>query len=185
MKNVFLLSLCILTLVSCEQNAVERTASALYNNTVPLITVEELVTEVGRADSDFRLGADSTLYVVDTRELEEYQVSHIQGAFPKPFMPPQDAFDDLDRDVKIIVYCSIGVRSEEYGEQLLEMGFTNVYNLHGGIFSWVNRGHEVFDMSGEPTRKVHGYNPVFGNLLKDREVVYEGEPLYLQEMSSQ
>ena len=40
----------------------------------------------------------------------------------------------------IIVYCSIGVRSEDIGEKLKELGYTKILNLYGGIFDWKNKG---------------------------------------------
>ena len=34
---------------------------------------------------------------------------------------------------KIIVYCASGNRSKQAAQKLIDMGYTNVYNLYGGL----------------------------------------------------
>lgn len=114
----------------------------------------------------------STLYL-DARALEEYQVSHINGAL-------WVGYDDFDatrlkavpKDQKLVVYCSVGYRSEKIAEKLIALGYTNVSNLYGGIFEWVNEGHPVVDMNDKPTDKVHAYNKAWGIWLDKGEKVY-------------
>ncbi|MEM8908479.1 MAG: rhodanese-like domain-containing protein, partial [Bacteroidota bacterium] len=81
-----------------------------------------------------------SMYIFDTRAKEEYAVSHIPGAQYLGY----DDFDvkrlgDLPKDAPIVVYCSIGYRSEKIGERLQDLGYTNVHNLYGSLFDWVNR----------------------------------------------
>ena len=45
------------------------------------------------------------------------------------------------QDAPIVVYCSVGIRSQRVGQQLLEAGYTQVWNLRGGIFKFGN-GHK-------------------------------------------
>ena len=94
--------------------------------------------------------------IVDRRDQEEIDISHIPGSISDV------KFDDyvkeqLEKDALIVVYCSVGYRSGEYAEELQEAGFTNVYNLYGGIFKWVNEGREVVNYNG-PTQAIHTYN---------------------------
>lgn len=42
----------------------------------------------------------------------------------------------LDKKTAVALHCHHGVRSRLAGEQLLREGFTNVYNLEGGIEAW-------------------------------------------------
>ena len=51
--------------------------------------------------------------------------------------------DQLNKHQPIIVYCSIGVRSEEIGEKLKTAGFENVKNLRGGLFKWFNENRQI------------------------------------------
>ena len=75
------------------------------------------------------------------------------------------------KDQEVIVYCSVGYRSERIGEKLQKAGYTNVKNLYGGIFSWKNEGNEVVRDADIPTDSVHTYNKSWGKwLLKGIEV---------------
>ena len=110
---------------------------------------------------------------LDAREEREYEVSHIKSAIPVGY----DDFTlatvkDIPKNQRIIVYCSVGYRSEKVAEKLQAAGYTNVVNLYGGIFEWVNEGHEVVGPSGHPTTKVHAYNAAWGVWLKNGEKVY-------------
>lgn len=111
---------------------------------------------------------------LDAREPREYAVSHIAGAIPVGY----DHFDleklpaDLPKDRRIVVYCSVGYRSEKVTEKLQKAGFGNVSNLYGGIFEWVNQGFPVVDAAG-PTSNVHAYGRTWGVWLKKGKRVYK------------
>ena len=69
----------------------------------------------------------------------------------------------------IILYCSIGYRSEKIGEQLKERGFTEVYNLYGSIFEWVNQDKPIVDESGEETKKIYTYSWMWSKWMMNSE----------------
>lgn len=102
--------------------------------------------------------------ILDARERKEFDVSHIEGA-------RYAGYDDFDKNVvknlspntPIVVYCSIGYRSEKIAARLQKQGFRKVYNLYGSIFEWVNRGYPVVDNAGKTTSKIHTYNGDWGN----------------------
>jgi len=97
--------------------------------------------------------------LLDAREWEEYEVSHIPDAryigYKKPVFT---SLSDVEPDTEVIVYCSIGYRSEKIAEKLRDQGFTNVFNLYGSIFEWVNQGNTIEDSKGETTTKIHTYS---------------------------
>lgn len=98
-------------------------------------------------------------FILDTRTPEEYQVSHIRGAQYMNFSNPDyTVLRDIPKETPIVVYCSVGYRSEKIGEDLQKRGFSKVFNLYGSIFEWVNEGHPVVNSTGEVTQKVHTYN---------------------------
>jgi predicted sulfurtransferase len=66
----------------------------------------------------------------------------------------------------VVVYCSVGYRSERVGEHLLAMGFKDVKNLYGGIFEWVNNGQAIVDRNGKFTNQVHTYNKSWSKWLE-------------------
>ena len=141
-----------------QQESFEMMVNGLLSETVPQV----------RPDS---CPADAVF--LDARELEEYAVSHIVNAVHVGYDNfEMSSVSQIDRSATVVVYCSVGYRSEKIGEQLLEAGFQNVYNLYGGIFLWVNEGHPVVDESGA-TEKVHPYSDSWGKWLTAGEKAYE------------
>ncbi len=113
---------------------------------------------------------------LDAREPKEFNVSHIENAIFVGF----DNFDPKkvtsvikDKNANIVVYCSIGVRSEKIGEKLLKLGYKNVYNLYGGIFEYKNNGGKVVDNQNKETDKIHTYNKEWSVYLKKGIKIYE------------
>ncbi|MEZ4984799.1 MAG: rhodanese-like domain-containing protein [Saprospiraceae bacterium] len=73
---------------------------------------------------------------LDARERKEFEVSHLPGAHFIGY----DDFDlsrveKLDKGREVIVYCSVGYRSEKITEKLLAAGFTNVKICTEGYLS--------------------------------------------------
>ncbi len=137
---------------------------SLYRNSVPLIYTEELRTLLKKKER---------IILFDTRAQEEYNVSHIQHAHLIDYKKFKSQWiDSIKRDTPIVVYCTVGYRSERIGEQLINLGFTNVRNLYGGIFDWVNKGNGVVDLSGNPTKQVHTYNKHWSQWLSKGVIVY-------------
>jgi len=115
--------------------------------------------------------------VLDAREYREFEVSHLKDAIYVGYKEfnldsIKDSFRANSSD-KIVVYCSIGIRSETIANKLKKVGFTNVYNLYGGIFEWKNKGLHVYNMYGVKTEKVHVKNPFWGKWLIKGVKVYE------------
>ena len=109
---------------------------------------------------------------LDAREPEEFNVSHIPGALHVGY----DSFNPalvsgLAKDTPLVVYCSVGFRSEKIAEKLIKMGFTDVHNLYGGIFLWKDSGNTVEDARGE-TQRVHTYNEKWSKWIQNAEKVW-------------
>jgi rhodanese-related sulfurtransferase len=127
--------------------AFDQKVRRTISGSIPVMGAEELKEKL------------QNLRIFDAREREEYEVSHIPGAEYIGYK----SFDiaslaTIPKDTPIVLYCSIGYRSEKIGEKLRAKGFTNVSNLYGSIFEWVNRGYPVVNSSGEEVKKVHTYN---------------------------
>ena len=106
---------------------------------------------------------------LDAREIEEYEVSHLPGAKYIGYKYMDDAvLKQVPKDKRIVVYCSIGYRSEKIGEKLKKKGYTRVYNLYGSIFEWANEGYALEDKSGQPTKRVHVYNKQWSKWMTNK-----------------
>ncbi len=151
--------------VACSQMTFDEKVNSLYRNTVPLITVEEYKKRKSENDK---------ILILDTRSENEFAVSHIPGATFIDY----DNFDEMDvasisKDSEVVLYCSIGYRSERIGEKMIDMGFKNVKNLYGGIFHWKNTDNEVIDTKGDTTDHVHTYNRLWSKWLYKGIKIYE------------
>lgn len=133
----------------------------LLSHTVPEVQVQEIVADT------------ANILFVDAREDREFAVSHLAGAV----LVGYDSFDlkkippSVSKSRRIVVYCSVGYRSEKVAEKLRAAGFNNVSNLYGGIFEWVNQGHPVCNTAGV-TQQVHAFNRSWGIWLKRGKKVY-------------
>ena len=109
---------------------------------------------------------------LDAREPAEYGVSHIHNAkFVGYNHFSLDSVKNIPKNAPIIVYCSVGYRSEKVAEKLQKQGFTNIQNLYGGIFEWVNEGQKVYNAT-DTTSKVHAFSRSWGIWLNKGEKVY-------------
>ena len=136
----------------------------MYSKTVPLITVPEAAKVQAR---------DKAVVFLDTRESEEYAVSHLKNAVWVGYNDFNlKRLAGIPKPTPLIVYCSVGYRSEKVGEKLLKAGYTNVHNLYGSIFEWVNQGYPVYKNKDQPTTAVHAYNRTWGIWLQQGKKVY-------------
>ncbi|MDX2304838.1 MAG: rhodanese-like domain-containing protein [Microscillaceae bacterium] len=171
LKYLNLVSLFILGInfVQCHDAAQEKFSETEFNQmadevsqgSVPDISVDQL----HKAKASFIL--------LDCREKAEFAISHLEGARWVGF----DDFDllrvkDLPKNTKIVTYCTVGWRSERIGEKLQKAGYTQVQNLHGSIFKWMNEGYPVVDQQGKTTKQVHVYSSKYRKYAKSKEVVY-------------
>ena len=80
--------------------------------------------------------------ILDVRTYEEFKEKSIPGAVLANILEPSefmDVIEKIDKDLKILVYCRSGVRSEQACNILDQMGFKETYNLKGGILEWEKR----------------------------------------------
>ncbi|MBT8294855.1 MAG: rhodanese-like domain-containing protein [Gramella sp.] len=145
------------------QNSVDEILEKYNSGKVPYITAEELRMHQ----------LNEEVIILDTRNKEEFEVSHLS----KAILVGYDEFDlgkvkKIDKDQKIVVYCSIGVRSENIGVKLIKAGYKNVENLYGGIFDWKNKDFPVVDALGKSTEKVHAYSKHWSKWLRNAEKIY-------------
>lgn len=82
--------------------------------------------------------------LIDTREPHEHAEVRIDGSvlIPPAFVAERIA-GSAAKDDRVIVQCRSGARSAEAAETLVELGYTNVANMTGGIIEWEARGLPV------------------------------------------
>ena len=92
------------------------------------ISVQELKEKMDKGE-DFQL--------IDVREEFEYEVSNLGGTLI-PLGGILIEADKIAKDKPVIVQCRSGKRSAAAIMQLEQLGYTNLYNLQGGIMAWAS-----------------------------------------------
>jgi adenylyltransferase/sulfurtransferase len=82
------------------------------------------------------MDAREAFELVDVREPFEYEIARIDGAQLIPLGEIAERADELQRGQQIVVHCHSGTRSAQAVRLLQQRGFSNVYNLEGGIDAW-------------------------------------------------
>lgn len=74
--------------------------------------------------------------LVDVRQAKEYEKEHLPGAILIPLKELLDRKGELDPAKTTLVYCTSGVRSKAACQLLQGQGFTDIFNISGGIKKW-------------------------------------------------
>lgn len=77
--------------------------------------------------------------LVDVRQPWEFDVCRIDGSKPVPMSSIPARFMELDRNAETVVICHHGARSYQVCMFLEQQGFTNLYNLYGGVAAWAQQ----------------------------------------------
>ncbi len=158
----------LILLISCScsgQKKVDNPAfdsflKTFLNHSVKELTVKDLTKK-------------RNYLLLDARAKEEYQISHIPNAlFIGYDKLAKEIRDSINKEKQIIVYCSVGYRSEKVAEALQKDGYKNVSNLYGGIFEWVNEGNTIHDLEENPTNKIHAFDKKWAIWLEKGEKIY-------------
>lgn len=143
-----------------KNKALKATLHTLLSDDVPKISVADAAAKKEK------------VIFLDAREKEEYAISHLPNArFIGYENFTLDSLPHIQKDKEVIVYCAVGKRSDVIAKKLMEAGYTNVHNLFGGIFEWVNQGEKVYK-NNSPTNEVHAYNKFWGQWLTGAKKIY-------------
>lgn len=85
------------------------------------------------------------LVILDIRTPEEFAAGHIAGAINIDYYAAdfEAQLGDLDLEVPYVMYCNSGNRSSNALPLMDSIGFSEVYELDGGIQAWFNAGNPV------------------------------------------
>ncbi|MCB0445038.1 MAG: rhodanese-like domain-containing protein, partial [Gelidibacter sp.] len=129
MKGIFFFISFLAVIGLQAQDSIDAVLKTHNKNNIPYISVTEAR----------MLQLQGKAILVDARNREEFEVSAIASA--KHINSHPFSFEEFEKSFPnknelIIVYCSLGVRSEDFAEKLKKIGYTQVKNLYGGIFEW-------------------------------------------------
>ena len=79
-----------------------------------------------------------SIFLVDVREPEEYEICAIPGSTLIPLQTLPGRLTEIDNTKEIVAYCRTGKRSAQAVELLRKAGFSLTRNLKGGIHAWAD-----------------------------------------------
>ncbi|MDP3945438.1 MAG: rhodanese-like domain-containing protein [Lutibacter sp.] len=83
--------------------------------------------------------------IIDIRTPQEFSEGHIDGAininyYDSNFM---DQMAKYDKNQPIFIYCRSGNRTTAASKKAADFGFTEIYDLEGGILYWMKNNNET------------------------------------------
>ncbi|MCF6132351.1 rhodanese-like domain-containing protein [Flavobacterium wongokense] len=117
-----------------------------------------------------KLSVTENPQLLDVRTPEEYNSGHIGNAANINWNGDDFVAQTgkLDKSKPVFVYCKVGGRSANAADKLAELGFTEIYNLEGGIMKWKAADASV----SKPSDKIIGMcDQEYGELLKSGDKV--------------
>lgn len=158
MKQIVLLLTFLISFSVFSQKTIKSLLKKYNTDSIPYITADALSK------------IDHQVLMLDTREKNEYEVSHLKNAqFVGYDLFNIDSLIEIlpeDKNKQIVVYCSLGIRSETIGLKLKKAGYNHVMNLYGGIFDWKNNDLPVYNSKGSETDSIHVFSKEWGKWLK-------------------
>ena len=107
---------------------------------------KEQIREVDPKEVHDLLAARNGEVIVDVREQQEFEESHIPGAVHVPRGHLESRIEGAARDKsgRVVLYCASGNRSALAAKTLQEeLGYADVQSMTGGITLWKDRGYDV------------------------------------------
>ena len=132
-QRVAILFLLGLLLVACQSNSVTGEDVAVADGSYKNLSPKELNTVL--KDKDF-------VFI----NVHFPFAGNIAGTdLSIPYNEIQQNLSQLpaEKDAKIVLYCSSGRMSQIAAEELISLGYTNVWNLKGGMIDWEKEGFEL------------------------------------------
>jgi rhodanese-related sulfurtransferase len=103
------------------------------------------VKECTVAEAKARLDRGEVAHFIDVREDNEFQQAHAKGArhLGKGIIERDIETVVPDKNAPIVLYCGGGYRSALAADALMQMGYTNVTSMDGGIKAWKEAGYPM------------------------------------------
>lgn len=110
----------------------------MFANTIQEIDAAELAQWVSDASHQLR--------IIDVRQMQEIATGTVPKAEALPLHTLPAKVHELSPAEKLVVVCRSGARSAQACLFLQQHGFSNVYNLRGGMMGWVQSGFPAYQL---------------------------------------
>ena len=133
MKKIFFLLFTIVLLVGCQSKPVSGTDVSVAGGSYKNVEPKELNSML--KNKDFVL---INVHIPFAGDIAKTDLSI-------PYDQIEQNLSQLpaDRDAKILLYCRSGHMSQIAAEKLVSLGYTNIWNLKGGMIDWEQAGFDL------------------------------------------
>ncbi|MCB0103647.1 MAG: rhodanese-like domain-containing protein [Anaerolineales bacterium] len=135
MKTGIVIFLTAIILTACQSKSVTGETIAVAGGSYQNITPRELNTIL--KDKDF-VFVNVHIPFAGNISNTDLSISYDQVSIPENL-----AQLPTDKAAKIVLYCRSGRMSEIAATELVSRGYTNIWNLDGGMVAWEQAGYEI------------------------------------------
>ena len=165
LKIISILAFFLVIQIGVAQESLNEVLKKHHKSDIPYISATELRMQQSKND----------VIILDSRELQEYKVSHIESAISVGFdvFSMENIFKIVkNKETPIVIYCTLGIRSEIIAARLKKAGYKDVKNLYGGICEWKNKEYKVIDSTQQKTNNIHTYSKQWSRWLLNGNPIY-------------
>jgi rhodanese-related sulfurtransferase len=130
MKRLFILLILITLSVGCQTKAVTGETVAIPGGSYQNVTAAELDTMLKNKD----------FVLLNVHIPLAGNIPDTDQSIPYNEIQSNLALLPADKGAKIVLYCSSGHMSQIAAEELVSLGYTNIWNLKGGMAGWQQAG---------------------------------------------
>ncbi len=144
-QNISLIALYLLLLTFSQVNG--------YNSSTQVILLSDY-TDISVSDAYHMTQNTTNLFILDVRTTEEYSAGHIKDSYLLPYTEIESRQDELpeNKSQPILVYCRSGRRSAIASATLIDLNFTEVYNMLDGFLAWMDANYAYETSNTDPTQ---------------------------------
>ena len=135
MKKIIRFLLSVVVLVGCQSKPVTGETVTVAGSSYQNVTPVQLNTMLKNKDFVF----------VNVHIPFEGNIPNTDLSIPYDQISTSENLSQLpaDKSAKIVLYCRSGRMSEIAAEELVALGYTNIWDLKGGMVDWEQAGHEI------------------------------------------
>ena len=132
MKKIFLLFLLLIT-AACQSKPVTREVVSVADGSYKDVSVNELAAMLKNKDFVF-----INVHIPFAGDIAQTDLS-----IPYDEIEQNLSQFPADKSAKIFLYCRSGRMSQIAAEKLVSLGYTNIWNLEGGMVEWEQAGYPL------------------------------------------
>lgn len=122
--NKFIVLTCLILIVGCKP----KTQSRPQYRDISVGMAHNLI---------LQQQGNHSFTILDVRTPEEFATGHIDGAINIDYINNKEELLNLPKDKTYLIYCASGNRSRKSALYLKSQGHSSLFNMSGGIKSWV------------------------------------------------